>query len=421
MMAHMDQERARALMQAHDLDALLLCTPEDFYYGTGYSSGLSELYRQAPMAMALIPAKADIEPAILVPTRDAKAARRISGLETVYGFPVWVETIEAVGDTGEDAGDLSALLAQDPSDLPEQYNCWEICRLLSDILRERYLAESKIGAELGFIDVNTFAMMQQANPGVEFFDSTTLMYELRSIKGQAEIESLRKACLLTEEGIVSAAGSIAPGTSVASITEAFIRGVWTAAQGRGLAGELGRINGQPTLGGPGGAAFGSEVSGRGTTVSFDVQVAVSRYHSDIGRTYVVHCPTPDQRRIYHALVEAQARARDALRPGTRICDVYEVALDSMRRAGFRRYSRGHFGHSVGLDPKIEEPPFISASEKRLLSPGMVLSVEAPIYFSQLGPFQIEDMCLITDGGCEVFSSLPRELLQLERELPLSSS
>jgi Xaa-Pro aminopeptidase len=176
------------------------------------------------------------------------------------------------------------------------------------------------------------------------------------------------------------------------------------------------VGGQVEVGGPAGSVEASVVKSEGAVVKFDVQVRLARYHSDVARTYVYGSVQPAQRRLHEVLLEAHARARDTLRPGTPICDVYEAALQTVRGAGFSFYRRGHFGHSVGLDPKIEEPPFISATETRPLLPGMVLAVETPFYVYGVGMFQIEDMCLITEQGCEILSRLPREL----QEVPLTT-
>ena len=412
MNAHIDPQRARHLMRAADLDALLFCTPENFFYSTGFSSMILHLYRQAPLALALLPARASIEPAILVPALEVAAVQRTSGIQSVYSFPIWWEVYDLDRVAGREGGDLEALLAQDPPQLPEQYDREEIGQLLSDVLRDRGLSGGRIGLELDFVDANTYSVLEQTNPEVAFVDSTSLMYELRSVKSSAEIDALRKACLVTEAGIVTATEGISEGSTVGSITDTFHRGVWGAARAQGLTEAVGNITGQPALEAQGGLEGGSPHLPHSTTVKFDMQVCLSHYHSDVGRTYVFGAPSLDQRRIHDALLKAHRRMRDALRPGVRFCDVYEVARDSFRRSGFKYHSRGHFGHSVGLDAKIEEPPFISAAEGRLLSPGMVLAVETPFYCSGVGMFQIEDMCLITQDGHEVLNELPHELQQL---------
>lgn len=418
MAGYIDMDRARHLMSGLDLDALLLCTPEDFFYGTGYGSLIFELYRRAPMAMALLPRGKDVEPALVVPDLDVEGARRGSRIKDVRGYPLWAERYtldEGRNDAGNLASRLAGGLVEGGSELPEQYDRSEICGLLAGVLRDRGLSQARIGLELDFVDVNSFSLLCQANGDVEFVDSTSLMDELRCVKSEEEIEWLRKACSLTEAGIVAGGKAISEGASVALIREVLSKGVWRAAEERGLTADLSSAGGQVEVGGPEGSVDASVVKSEGAVVKFDVQVRLARYHSDVGRTYVYGSGLPAQRRLHEVLLEAHARARDTLRPGTPICDVYEAALQSIRDNGFGFYRRGHFGHSVGLDPKIEEPPFISATETRPLLPGMVLAVETPFYVYGVGMFQIEDMCLITEQGGEILSHLPREL----QEAPLT--
>jgi Xaa-Pro dipeptidase len=341
--------------------------------------------------------------------------RRASGIEDVRAYPLWTEryTLEA---GRSESGDLASLLAPERAEgspeLPAQYDRSGICQLLAGVLGDRGLNKARIGLELDFVDVNTFSLLCQANSDVEFVDSTSLMDELRCVKSEEEIEWLRKACSLTEAGIVAAGNAISKGASEASIREELSQGVWLAAGERGLTGDLDNVGGQVEVGGPAGSVEASTVKSEGAVVKFDVQVRLAHYHSDVGRTYVCGSSLPAQRRLHQVLLEAHARARDTLRPGTPICDVFDTALESVRAAGFGFYRRGHFGHSVGLDPKIEEPPFISATETGKLRPGMVLALETPFYAFGVGAFQLEDMCLITEQGCEILSGLPRELQEV---------
>ena len=408
----MDQERARHLMRANNLDALLLGSPENFFYGTGCSSMIFDLYRQAPLAMALYPADASLEPAIIVPSMDAAAARRTSGVEEVHSITLWWDIYDLVG-IPEKEGGLESWLKEPPSDVPEQYDRPAICELVGELLKERHLSRGRIGLELDFVDVNTFKLLQAAVPDVEFVDSTALMYDLRVLKNAAEIEHLRHAVELAEAGMVASTEVIAEGTTVGMITEALQRGVWKAAEERGLREQLGRMSGQPTLTSPGQPPGSRCVTGPGTTFKFDVQVCVSHYHSDIGRSYVLGEPTRAQRRVYETLQGAHARLRETLRPGTAFNDVFHATAEELNKAGLGRHNRGHYGHSVGLDVKVEEPPFISATETRPLEPGMVLAIETPFYAWGLGVFQIEDYALITPDGCEIWNQEPYDLKRLD--------
>ena len=138
-----------------------------------------------------------------------------------------------------------------------------------------------------------------------------------------------------------------------------------------------------------------------------MQVDVSGYHSDIGRTFAF-APTPEQRDVYAALRQSLAAAEAQVRPGATFAAVFHAGVEAMRQQGFASYSRGHLGHSVGLTQHFEEPPFVAANETRPLQPGMVVSVELPYYLYGVGAFQLERMLLVTDDGHEALDRLPFE-------------
>jgi len=101
-----------------------------------------------------------------------------------------------------------------------------------------------------------------------------------------------------------------------------------------------------------------------------------------------------------------------MRPGVQLSEIFRVATEEIRSHGFPNYSRGHYGHSIGLDSFVEEPPFISADEDSILQPNMVICLETPYYADSVGSFQIEDMILITSEGCEIFNSYGYDLLEV---------
>jgi Xaa-Pro aminopeptidase len=91
-------------------------------------------------------------------------------------------------------------------------------------------------------------------------------------------------------------------------------------------------------------------------------------------------------------------------------EVFQAGQEAVRANGIANYTRGHIGHSVGLDERIEEAPNLAPMEHRPLEPGMVLCVEMPYYAYGVGALQVEDMVVITDTGYEKLTSLGRELV-----------
>ncbi|MBB5159666.1 M24 family metallopeptidase [Saccharopolyspora phatthalungensis] len=102
-------------------------------------------------------------------------------------------------------------------------------------------------------------------------------------------------------------------------------------------------------------------------------------------------------------------ARDAVRPGVPVHEIFTAAQQHIRNHGYPRFNRGHYGHSVGIDTFHEEPPYLSATEERLLVPGMVLALETPAYSADTGAIKIEDLVLVTTGGHELLHDLPHQL------------
>jgi Xaa-Pro dipeptidase len=405
--AHLDRERASALLRADRLDGLLLLSPENFYYATGVSSMLFELYRRAPMAAALVPAGPGARLSILVNSCDVAATMRLRSQDAVYGYSVFMAEGEPV--VREDGIPSSPISLPLTGDLPEQYDRREIARLIAGMLAAAGLGRSRIGIDLDFCDVNTFAILQGANPDVEFVDATSIMVGLRAVKCGAEIDALRDACALTDAGIAAAVAQVTVGTTAAEIAERFHGGVWSLARERGLSDAVGTILGRPELGGPGTARGCRQVQQAGSTIKFDVQVQAARYFSDVGRTFVLGEPSAAQLRVSALIQEAQACAREAIRPGARMCDVFRASRGPLEKAGMGNRKRGHCGHSVGLDPSIEEPPFLAPGETRPLQPGMVLAVEVGWSEPGVGLFHVEDTCLVTEDGREDLSKLPRGL------------
>ncbi len=56
-----------------------------------------------------------------------------------------------------------------------------------------------------------------------------------------------------------------------------------------------------------------------------------------------------------------------------------------------------------MGPATCEAPIINASTTRPLEAGMILAMEVPCYIQGVQGFNIEDMVLITEDGCEVLT------------------
>jgi Xaa-Pro aminopeptidase len=131
------------------------------------------------------------------------------------------------------------------------------------------------------------------------------------------------------------------------------------------------------------------------------------YHSDLTRMVVTGTISPKLEKLYRVVLEAQRRGIEAVRPGVTGDEVDSAAREVIRQAGFGKNFGHGLGHGIGLE--IHEGPRVSQNAKVELEPGMIVTVEPGIYLPGWGGIRIEDDVLVTRGGHEVLSSLPRDL------------
>jgi Xaa-Pro aminopeptidase len=131
------------------------------------------------------------------------------------------------------------------------------------------------------------------------------------------------------------------------------------------------------------------------------------YRSDLTRMIVTGNVTDPFASRYLSVLEAQAVAIAALRPGRSAREVDTQARAFLKDAGLGEYFTHGLGHGFGLE--IHEMPFMGRDPDVPLEPGMVVTVEPGVYLSGWGGIRIEDDVLVTPDGAEVLTRVPREL------------
>ena len=140
----------------------------------------------------------------------------------------------------------------------------------------------------------------------------------------------------------------------------------------------------------------------------DFGVILSGYCSDQTRTVWVGPVPKDARQAYEAVREAQQAAIAAVRPGIPAGEVDAAARKVLRKADLGRYFTHSTGHGVGLE--IHETPRVADGQREILQPGMVITIEPGVYFPGKWGVRIEDMVVVTAGGCEVLTPTGKEFL-----------
>lgn len=137
---------------------------------------------------------------------------------------------------------------------------------------------------------------------------------------------------------------------------------------------------------------------------------VAGYGSELERTMFMGEPSPEQRRFFELMLEARAAALEVMRPGVACSAVDAAVRDFFRAHGLMAFWRHHTGH--GLGRLLHEPPYLDVGDRRVLEPGMVVSVEPGIYVPGLGGFRHSDTVVVTDDGVRFITTYPRSLEEL---------
>jgi Xaa-Pro aminopeptidase len=161
----------------------------------------------------------------------------------------------------------------------------------------------------------------------------------------------------------------------------------------------------------------------GDLVVLDFGGVYNGYCVDLTRTVSVGPPSPQAVRVYDAVRRAQAAAVAAVRPGVATAEVDAAARDSLTADGYGEAFGHGTGHGLGLE--VHEAPRVArahpASAGRVYPPGhvpdettlqagMVVTIEPGAYVPGFGGVRIEDDVLVTAEGCEVLTTVGRDLL-----------
>ena len=158
------------------------------------------------------------------------------------------------------------------------------------------------------------------------------------------------------------------------------------------------------------AVPGPDVIQKGQFVTMDFGCVVGGYCSDMTRTVAVGQPSGEMELVYNTVLKAQLAGIAVAKAGVTGKEVHEAGAKVIADAGYGEYFGHGFGHSLGIE--IHENPGFHLRNDKPIPAGALLSAEPGIYLPGRFGVRIEDVIMLTEGGCVDITRSPKQLIVL---------
>jgi Xaa-Pro dipeptidase len=240
-------------------------------------------------------------------------------------------------------------------------------------------------------------------------DQTAFVDRLLMGKMQSEIDAVRRAAKVADEGYRVFMNAARPGRAdyeLIAESEAFFRanGVDDNFQIIGVGGVEVRGMTPPS---------GKRLK-RGDLVTTELTPCVDGYYAQICRTMVVGEAGAEQRAAHALYREAMEAGIAAVRDGVTAADIARAENDVFRRHGLGEYTTSEYtrvrGHGMGLF--ADSKPHLLENVTTRIDAGMTLIVHPNTYHPAVGYMVLGDAVVVTKDGCDVLTATPRELFSV---------
>ncbi len=242
--------------------------------------------------------------------------------------------------------------------------------------------------------------------GATLSDASKLIWSMRTIKSDAEIEYIRKAVVAAEGMFDAAFDSVVLGQT----TERDLMCVMGAfAMENECEDILSMV-----------VRFGLERMMQVNCPSSDTIISntphailhldggpcYKGYYADIIRQAVVIEMTPEQKEYEKINIESMEAGLSSIREGVSVSEISKACDLVMEQHGLADVndSAGWTGHGIGLD--VHEEPQLAIGSDYILKAGMTLSVEPGFKIQGLGSFCNEQNIVVTKTGYDLLSTSP---------------
>ncbi|WP_095590420.1 M24 family metallopeptidase [Actibacterium ureilyticum] len=339
------------------IDALLLTTPADVFYVTGFLTRFWE--SPARPWFIVVPAQGD--PVAVIPAIGAELMGR-----------TWIS-------------DIRTWPAPDPQD--------DGVGLLTDTLATLVPEGGQIGIPMGLethlrMPLADYHRLRDLLAPRRFVDATALVQRVREIKSEAEIAKIRATCAVADRAFARVPEFAGVGRPLDRVFRDFQ--IALLQEGADWVSYV--------AGGAGPGGYGDVISpadarplARGDVLMLDTGAVRDGYFCDFDRNFAIGAASDAAKRAHAALFAATERA---------LRDLHAILWDALIARDATPLD-GRLGHGLGLT--LTEWPSLSAKDNTVLRTGMVLTLEPGVEIEKGKIMVHEENIALRDTGPELLS------------------
>jgi Xaa-Pro dipeptidase len=364
-------DRVRKACVARGLDAMILHTPENIFYLSGYQTA-GYYYYQCMLVFL------DEDPVIL--TRSIE--------ETNARARAWC------GDRSESFMDHENPIERTAA-----------------LLRQRKLDRAVIGVEetSWFFSIAQHRELQSILPGCELRDCFGVVEDQRAVKSDAELAYIRQAARQAEEGMRRAIAAVHEGASENDIAAAAYVGTITTG---------GEYPGHPHFIASGWrtslshATWEGRVLEKGDPVLIELSGCVKRYSAAMMRMAHVGPPSAEHQKMSDTSIRALEQMFRQIKAGVPARVPWEAWHRAIRDGGFEgSFKRTGYSIGVSFPPDWGEGQIFNfnRAEERPLRANMVFHVPSMVKVFGVADFGNSETIRVTETGVEVLTNFDGRL------------
>ena len=367
-------EKAHRKMSIENLDVLLITTPHNFRYFSGFDS----YFWESPTRPWFLLIPLNKEPIAVIPSIGISALKKTC----IKNIQFW----------------------QSPN--PDDEGVTKLASVINQ-LNNKF---GKIGIEMGKestlrMPLKDYFNLQKKIKGFSLVDGSKLLWELRLIKSEEEINKIKFICNIASE----AYENIPKVTHIDETERTICNKLKIDLINRGAdhvifmscaSGEVGfdQIIYDPT----------DKTLGKGKILFIDTGSTFDGYFCDFDRNFAFGTINENVKKAYEVTWKALTKGIEEAKPGKKCSDIYKSMNKLLVEAGSAGNGVGRMGHGFGL--QLTEPPSIMADDNTILEKGMTLAIE-PVYEFESGNILVqEEDIVITETGNEIITKRsPKEI------------